>query len=139
MLDRSTDEIITICKNAIPDYEKAVKQTRFFFGLLGRPGDGIGEFKIILDKVKKYEPNQAIYEIYSFHLGQDFTSRLRIFIQIALFEIFHIENNVELTMFGPKEGTILPGDLLDQKMTLIMHELGLADERDELLPSVSTY
>jgi hypothetical protein len=136
MLERSTPEILEIFIDVIPDYKKAVKKTKMFFGLIGRPGDGLEKYKELLEQIKDAEPNEVVYSVYCFYQSQDFTSRLRIFIQRALFEIFDIEDTFAVSIYGPDKDFIYPGDILDQKMTVIRQELGFTHEKDELIPTV---
>jgi len=136
MLDRSTKEIINICKHAVSNFEKAIKNESFPFSLFSNMGENLSGFKQLLEKIKDYQPNEAVLEIYSFSMSQNILSRLNMYIQDALFKIFNIDRDVNYDVFfGSIGGKPLPHDVLDAKMLVIKHELGIAEETDELLPS----
>ncbi len=136
MLDRSTKEIINICKHSVSNFEKSIKNEGFPFSLFSNMGENLPSFKQLLEKIKDYQPNEAVLEIYTFSMSQSIFSRLNMFIQDALYRIFNIDRDIDYDVFfGSIGGKPLPHDVLDTKMLVIKHELGISEETDELLPS----
>lgn len=141
MQNRKTADVIAAGERAISNYERIVKKQKksLVLGLISGPGKGVKDFRLVLEKSKSLTPEEAVYSVYMFYRGTSETSRLGGCIQRQLFELFKIDYQCSYNIWVPEPGAVFPGDILEQKMQEIAYELGIAGEKDELIPSVRPF